>query len=100
MFNDRPGFRNAFALAWHPWEAEQGKPFELIALPTVMMDSHFYDYQVMTPEERSKQIKRWINECFLVAGQVAVLWHPHTLTNDYGWRDGFEELVSLIAEEN
>lgn len=99
MFNDRPGFRNASALAWHPWQSEQGEPHQLLALPTVIMDSHFYDYQPMTPEARREAMGHWVEECRVVCGQVAVLWHPHTLTADYGWGQGFEELIAMIAEE-
>lgn len=100
MFNDRPGLRNAAALAWHPWQSEPGVMHQLVALPTVIMDSHFYDYQAMTPEERREVMEHWVTECRVVCGQVAVLWHPHTLTADYGWGEGFEELVAMIAEES
>jgi hypothetical protein len=97
MFNDRPGFRNASAIAWHPWAVELGKNHQLMALPTVIMDSHFYDYQPMPSDVRRKEMERWVQECRAVFGQIAVLWHPHTLTKDYGWSEGFEELVALLT---
>ena len=100
MFNDRPGFRNATAVAWHPWQVVQGAEHQLMALPTAIMDSHFYDYQTMTAEARRAAMRHWIDECREVGGQIAVLWHPHTLTKDYGWGRGFEELVSMITEEH
>lgn len=99
MFNDRPGLRNASAVAWRPWQSELGATHQLVALPTVIMDSHFYDYQPMTPEARREAMGHWVKECRVVCGQVAVLWHPHTLTADYGWGQGFDELVAMIAEE-
>lgn len=99
MFNDRPGFRNATAVAWNPWDAKLSLAHHLMALPTALMDSHFYDYQSMTPETRTKEIKRWVQECRLVSGQIAVLWHPHTLTDDYGWSKGFDELILELAGE-
>ena len=99
MFNDRPGLRNASAVAWRPWRAELGATHQLLALPTVIMDSHYYDYRPMTSEARREAMEHWVTECRAVCGQVAVLWHPHTLTMDYGWREGFEELVAMIAEE-
>ena len=100
MFNDRPGMRNASALAWHPWQPESNANHQLTALPTVIMDSHFYDYKPMTMEARCQAMEHWVNECRLVCGQIAVLWHPHTLTKDYGWAQGFEELVRLIDKEH
>ena len=99
MFNDRPGLRNASAVAWHPWQTELGAPHQLMALPTVIMDSHFYDYQALSPEARREGMAHWVKECRVVFGQVAVLWHPHTLAADYDWGQGFEELVALLAEE-
>ena len=33
----------------------------------------------------------------MLGGQAAVLWHPHTLTKDYGWSNGFSELINLIS---
>jgi hypothetical protein len=99
MFNDRPGFRGASALSWHPWEAEPGKAHLLTALPTVMIDSHFYDYRTMTDEVRCLAIQSWVKECREVSGEIAVLWHPHTLTKDYGWSEGFKELIMKIAKD-
>ena len=61
-----------------------------------MMDSHFYDYSFMTDLEREANMSEWINEIKFVKGDSAVLWHPHTLTNDYGWENGFLQLLKLI----
>jgi hypothetical protein len=99
MFNDRPGLRSSSAVSWHPWHAELCKAHQLLALPTVMMDSHFYDYQSMMAEDRRLAIKRWVKECREVSGEIAVLWHPHALTNDYGWSEGFKELIAQITKD-
>jgi len=96
MFNDRPGFRAAAALAWSPWDPTSSGPHPVTALPTVLMDSHLYDYQPLTPEERRRSIAYWLDEVVAVGGQAAVLWHPHTLTRDYGWEDGFIELLDQM----
>jgi hypothetical protein len=97
MFNDRAGFRNAAAIEWSPWNQLSGWPHDLSALPTVLMDSHFYDYKPMSPESRRRAMTHWVEECRAVHGQVAVLWHPHTLTMDYGWGPGLDQLIDLIA---
>ena len=98
MFNDRPGFRNSSALAWHPWHTTSAAALNLTALPSVFMDSHFHDYQPMTPAARQTSMRNWLRECCSVGGEVAVLWHPHTLTTDYGWSDGFGDAVTLTKE--
>lgn len=100
MFNDRPGFRNSSALRWHPWQTQAEGQLQLTAMPSIFMDSHFYDYQPMTPAARQSAMRHWIQECHSVSGQAAVLWHPHTLTKDYGWADGFQGAISLIKEFN
>jgi hypothetical protein len=99
MFNDRPGFRAGGALSWVPWDATAGNAHALHALPTVLMDSHFYDYQPMSAGERQAAIRNWLEEIFAVGGEAAVLWHPHTITADYGWREGFQELLTCIENK-
>ena len=98
MFNDRPGFRVAAALEWSPWDVVQGEDVSFKALPTVLMDSHFYDYQPMSAAERRAALKHWLSEIVAVGGQAAVLWHPHTISADYGWGQGFQELLKELSE--
>lgn len=98
MFNDRPGFRNAAAVKWSPWNVEYQCVNSIEALPTIIMDSHFYDYQSIRGRSNCLNMQHWLEECKQVRGQVAVLWHPHTLAKDYGWDAGFDQLISFIAE--
>lgn len=99
MFNDRPGFRNAAALAWRPWNFRAGRAHDLLALPTVMMDSHFHDYRPMSRGRRLSEMGRWLDEVRAVSGRAAVLWHPHTLAADFGWRDSFDGLLDMIRRK-
>jgi len=96
MFNDRSGFRASAALAWHPWNSRQSQPHSVIELPSVLMDSHLYDYQSMSDIDRQSAIQTWLREVEDVNGQIAVLWHPHTLTKDYGWNQGFQVLLETL----
>lgn len=98
MFNDRAGFRTSSALCWHPWNPISSGSQTLSALPTVLMDSHLYDYQQLDSTEREKLIQHLISECKAVHGTMAVLWHPHTLAKDYSWSDGFNSLVKAITD--
>jgi len=96
MFNDRPGFRCAASLIWHPWNTNITSEHTLTCLPTIIMDSHLYDYNSMNDAQRILQMQRWINEVKFVHGKAAVLWHPHTLAKDYGWKKGFLEMIKLF----
>lgn len=97
MFNDRPGFRNSAALSWKPWCSISQKPHAITATPTILMDSHFYDYQYNDDASRQRKMSEFISECKAVRGSAALLWHPHSLSSDYGWRSGFVALLDLIA---
>ena len=96
MFNDRPGFRVSAVLKYNPWNHVKNESHQILAMPTVMMDSHFYDYNFMSNIERGINMSNWINEIQLVKGDSAVLWHPHTLSRDYGWKNGFIQLLKLM----
>ncbi|GAB2912802.1 hypothetical protein GCM10027278_36870 [Paralcaligenes ginsengisoli] len=96
MFNDRPGFRTGAALQWHPWNSRVHSHYALEALPTVLMDSHFYDYQPVGSQDCQISMAHWLDEVTTVGGQAAVLWHPHTLTQDYGWQEGFNDLLTSM----
>ena len=96
MFNDRSGFRSASAFQWQPWDAERSRAHELTAIPTMLMDSHSYDYQPAHENQREDSIVRWFDECRHVGGHVAVLWHHHTLSEDYGWLLGFHSLLRCL----
>jgi hypothetical protein len=96
-FNDRPGFRNGAALPFAPLDPQTGAPLPITALPLILMDSHLYDYDLLAPSARGMAMERWIAEVRATHGMATVLWHPHTLHPDYGWRDGFETLLDILS---
>lgn len=100
MFNDRPGFRDAAALSWRPFNPCADDAHILTATPTVLMDSHLYDYGLMSVDERGAAVNHWLGEVAAVGGDAAVLWHPHTLTGDYGWSGGFDAVLDGMAGGN
>lgn len=98
MFNDRAGFRTSACIDWHPWDQNQNKPYKLRESPPILMDSHLHDYSLLDDSSREKEMKHWFHECRIVGGVFFVVWHPHTLTDDYGWCSAFHKLLAMEKE--
>ena len=71
---------------------------DLEALPMILMDSQLYDYRSLTDEERERQLRHWVDEVKTVRGTASVLWHAHTLSEDYGWGIGFRTLLECAGQ--
>lgn len=100
-FNDRPAFRTGSALRYQPWNKTAAAPLQIQSLPLVFMDSHFYDYAnpiTSCDTDPAEEMRRWIQEIRFVRGQASVLWHPRTLSPDYGWGGGFHTLLEQLAQ--
>ncbi len=98
-FNDRAGFRNSAALMMRPCMQATRETLNITSVPMVIMDSHLYDYALGGETAGTARMKKVIDEVFAVRGQASVIWHPHTLSKDYGWGQGFEDLIRLIGEK-
>lgn len=98
-FNDRPAFRNGAALMLQPWDAECDEPVrDFSVLPLVLMDSHFYDYQLYTEAQRNEELSYWIDEIKAVGGEATVVWHQRVMSRDYGWAAGYRYLLEQVAK--
>ena len=97
-FNDRSGFRNGAALAFHPWNSASEQAMSLEAWPTILMDSHLYDYAGDEKRRRS-EISRWLDEVFAVGGQASVQWHPRVMSPDYDMADLYAELIAALEAQ-
>ena len=99
MFNDRAGFRASCIANWQPWDSEHQSSYEIKITPSIMMDSHFYDYNSKKLGDCDK-MKYFLEESSYVGGDICVLWHTHTLSAEYGWESGFKKLLKLIQNSN
>lgn len=97
-FNDRPGFRNGAALRHHPWDTSKERALVIESIPLVLMDSHLFDYQMLDQNDRIAQISSLLEEVRSVSGEASILWHPHTLSPDYGWGHEYEYILNLCSD--
>ena len=95
-FNDQPGFRAGAALAFHPWDPAGCRPRELIAVPTVLMDSHLHGGAPLSADERLRRMLAVLEEVRLVRGQAAVVWHQQTFARDFGWGEDYARLLAAM----
>ena len=70
----------------------------IFCLPTILMDSHLFDYNSLEEEEIDIHIENWLSEIKYVRGTAAILWHPHTITTDYGWGATFNLIIDKILK--
>jgi hypothetical protein len=97
-FNDRPAFRVGAALQFRPWDHEKGGPMDLEVVPMILMDSQMYDYRETTPAERQAVMRYWLGELHAVHGTASVVWHQRVMSDDYGWADGYRDLLDIRKE--
>ena len=62
------------------------------------MDSHAYDYSDMDQHARRREFRHWLGEIRDVGGRAAILWHPHTLAADYGWKSGYVDCMNIVSD--
>ena len=98
MFNDVSGFRNSACLTWNPWNFEENRQHSFLECPTIVMDSHIYDYAENT-ENGFKRAVTIMQEVKYLGGQAQILWHPHTLSFDYGWKEGFIFICDMLQNQ-
>ncbi len=92
-FNDRPGFRIGAALPVDVLEQTEHHG-SLTAIPTVLMDSHFFDYDAFkNDEDRFTAAQRWLDEVISVGGCAALIWHQRVFSEDYGWGDLYNRIL-------
>lgn len=96
-FNDCMGFRNSSCLSFKPLDYKL-KRIGLYSIPMILMDSHLYDYELNDQNKIRLKIKKLIDEVKFVGGVASINWHPHTLGNEYGWREGYKYLIKYIKK--
>lgn len=95
MWNDRPGFRNGTALPFSPLNQKE-KINNFTVLPTIAMDSHFFDYSIGNEEEQFNRLKHYLDEVRFVKGEAAIVWHHRVFHSETGWGNLYNKLLNYI----
>ncbi|MBL6933845.1 MAG: hypothetical protein ISR48_00365 [Alphaproteobacteria bacterium] len=99
-FTDRPGFRAGLASPFHPYDHATGKALDMVAIPTVLMDTHLYYYGNLSVAKRRKTVRHLLGEVGAVDGEACVLWHTHVFSADHGWGEDYEALLGMMGVLN
>ena len=91
-FNDRSGFRSAAAFSFTDSFSN------MQVTPMVLMDSHLYDYAVMSEQDRHDAIDRILLELKQTGGEASAIWHQRVFHPDYGWDGGYAYLLKRMDE--
>ncbi len=81
IYPSQPGFRASTAIPFHFFNLQSDEHTELLIRPTVIMDTTFFAYLRLSPEESLLQIKELMKECHLSGGDFTMLWHNSTLAD-------------------
>jgi hypothetical protein len=81
------GFRSGTSLPYYPFDTLQAQAFQLLEIPTAVMDGHFFEYPVRTDAHSLfasivKQIREY-------GGVLNLNWHTETWVDAFyyeGWR--------------
>lgn len=95
MWNDRPGFRNGTAMRFSPLNGNVKLP-NFHALPTIIMDSHFFDYSVDSDDQQFQRLKHYLDEVRFVGGEAAIVWHHRVFDPETGWGPLYQRLLNEI----
>ena len=83
MFNDRYGFRNSSALSFTSYYV--GKSHKI-------SNSSFMD----ALRDRDNALDKIINEVNACFGETCILWHNHTLSSNYGWKNSWKRCIDIL----
>ncbi|MBT5244647.1 MAG: hypothetical protein HOL66_10395 [Rhodospirillaceae bacterium] len=97
-FNDLPGFRAGLAMPFHPYDHINQRRHHILAIPTIVMDSHLHYYQSMNLEQRRESLRSLLDEVRAVGGSAAMIWHSHVFSQDHGWETDYLYVLSLLRE--
>ena len=85
-YADQAGFRAGTGSPYPFFDLESDCETPLTVHPFAAMDSTFYYYQKLAPEEAEAVYLRLVDELKAVGGTLSLLWHNQSLCEDFGWQ--------------
>ena len=101
-FAEAPGFRNGIAFPFAPYHFKHNRPYPLLEIPLVAMDTTFRSYQHTPLPEILPEVKSLLEEALKFRGCLTILWHnayfsPHKFA---GWREIYEGILQEGRRRN
>lgn len=94
-WNDRVGFRNGCASAFHPYDHRDRRPFKHIEIPQVIMDFNIYQsLAVENMEFVNRSIQVLDRAVKRKKAHIAISWHDRSCTADYNWHGTYEHIIN------
>ena len=89
------GYRAGCASLYQPYDHETQRALDYIEIPTLIMDSHIYDYGADDITGQTHKAMGMIEALQdLKNAHVAISWHPRVCSSDYNWHGVYEQLIS------
>ncbi len=101
-FAEKSGFRNGIAFPFLPYNIREDRPYPLLEIPLIAMDTTFRRYQYSAMAEILPEVLTIFNEVEKFNGCLTILWHnayfsPYKFA---GWKDIYENILQEGKRRN
>ena len=101
-FAEKSGFRNGIAFPFVPYNIREDRPYQLLEIPLMVMDTTFRSYRNTPLPEILPEITSLMKTVAHFQGCLTVLWHnayfsPYKFA---GWAKLYEEILQKGQSEN
>lgn len=98
---DVPGYRAGIASQYRPYNHAEGRPFNFLETPVVLIDSHLFDYDCRGSRKASEFAADLLPQLSTVNNaHVSINWHQRVVAADYQWHAPFVDILSSYASQN
>ena len=94
-FAEQPGFRHGTTFPFYPYNFEQQKPWPVLEVPLIAMDTTYRSYLGQEPADAKNGLLKLLAEAERFGGCLTLLWHNNYFTNYKfaGWSPLYEEIL-------